>query len=58
MIWAFSYHIKMVLARLKFLTLRVRITVFVMTMALMRTKHGCMGLVLCDWFFITGYIPG
>ena len=35
---------KMVLARLKILTLKVRITVFVMPMALMRMKYGCMGI--------------
>ena len=35
---------KMVLARLKMLTLRVIITVFVMTMVLMRMKRGCMGV--------------
>ena len=35
---------KMVLARLKMLTLRVHITVSVMIMALMQMKHGCMGI--------------
>ena len=43
----------MVLAKLKMLTLRVSfayITVFVMTMVLMRMKHGCMGL-----FFMADY---
>ena len=34
---------KMVSARLKMLTLKVHITVVVMTMKLMRMKHGCMG---------------
>ena len=31
-------------ARLNLLTLRLRITVFVMTMVLIRKKHGCMGI--------------
>ena len=35
---------KMVLVRLKMLTLRVIITVFVMTMVLMQMKHECMGI--------------
>ena len=34
----------MVLARLKILILKVRITVFLVTIALMRMKHGCMGI--------------
>ena len=38
------YHMKMVSARLKMLTLKAYITVSVMTMALMRMKHGCMGI--------------
>ena len=33
---------KMVLARLSILTLKVRITVFVMIVALVETKYGCM----------------
>ena len=44
MIWAFLYHMKMVSARLKMPTLKVQITTSVMTMALMRMKHGCMGI--------------
>ena len=44
MIEAFLYHMKMVSARLKMLTLKVHITVSVMTMALMQMKHGCMGI--------------
>ena len=48
MIYAFLYHMKMVSARLEILTLRVIITVFVMTMALMKMKHGYMGI---------GFIP-
>ena len=36
------YHMKMVSARLKILTLRAQITVSVMTMALIRMKNGCM----------------
>ena len=35
---------KMASARLKMLTLRLHITVSVMTMALMQMKHGCMGI--------------
>ena len=35
---------KMVSARLKILTLKVSITVFVMTMALIQMKHGRMGI--------------
>ena len=42
--WAFLYHAKMVSARLKLLTLEVHIAVSVMTMALLRMKHGCMGI--------------
>ena len=38
----FFDNIKVVLARLKILTLKVPTTVFVMTMALMQMKHGCM----------------
>ena len=34
----------MVLARLKILILKVRITVFLITIALMRMKHGCIGI--------------
>ena len=34
----------MVLARLKYLTLKVHITVFVMTMVLMQMKHGLTGI--------------
>ena len=37
---------KMDSARLKILTLRVHVTVFVMTMTVIQMKHGCMGLVL------------
>ena len=44
MIWAFLYHMKMVSARLKMPALKVQITTSVMTMALMRMKHGCMGI--------------
>ena len=33
---------KMVLARLSILTLKVHITVFVMIVALVETKYGCM----------------
>ena len=36
------YHMKMVSARLKMLTLRVHIAVSVMIVALMQMKHGCM----------------
>ena len=36
------YHMKMVSARLKILTLRAQITVSVMTMTLIRMKNGCM----------------
>ena len=39
---AFPYHMKVASARLKMLTLRVHITVYVMTMALMQMKRGCM----------------
>ena len=39
---------KMDSARLKILTLRVHVTVFVMTMTVIQMKHGCMGLVLYD----------
>ena len=35
---------KMVLEKLRILTLKVRITVFVIIMALMQMKHGCMGI--------------
>ena len=35
---------KMVSARLKMLTLRMIIAVFVMTMTLIQMKHGCMGI--------------
>ena len=48
MTWTFLCHMKIVLARLTVLTLKGRITVSVMTMALIRMKHGCMGLVLYD----------
>ena len=34
---------KIVLVRLRVLTLKVLITVFVMTMVLMQIKHRCMG---------------
>ena len=37
------YHMKMVSARLKIRTIRARIIVFVMNMALIWRKHGCMG---------------
>ena len=43
MIWAFIYHMNMVSARLKILTLKVHITVSVMTMVLTRMKNGCIG---------------
>ena len=33
---------KMVLAKLKIVTFKALITVFVITMALMQMKHGCM----------------
>ena len=36
------YHMTMVSARLKMLTLRVHIAVSVMIVALMQMKHGCM----------------
>ena len=39
-IYEFLYHMKMVLARLKIVTLKERITAFVMTMVLMQIKHG------------------
>ena len=39
---AFPYHMKVASARLKMLTLRVHITVYVMTKALMQMKRGCM----------------
>ena len=35
---------KMVSASLKMSTLEVHITAYVMTMALMRMEHGCMGI--------------
>ena len=35
---------KMVLARLKILILKEHLSIFVMTMALMRMKHTCMGI--------------
>ena len=38
----FLYHMKMVSAGLKMLTLRVHITASVVTMALMQMKHGCI----------------
>ena len=34
---------KMILARLKILTLKVIIILFLMTMALIGLRHGCMG---------------
>ena len=34
----------MVLARLRILSLKVRITVFLMILVLMQMKHGCMGI--------------
>ena len=39
-IYEFLYHMKMVLARLKIVTLKEPITAFVMTMVLMQIKHG------------------
>ena len=39
---AFSYQMKTALARFKMLTLRLYITVSVMTMVLMQMKHRCM----------------
>ena len=39
-----AYQTKMVLARLKILTLKVHFTVFVMTMVLMQKKHRYMGI--------------
>ena len=38
------YHMKMVLIGLKKLTLKVHITVSVITMALMQMNHGCIGI--------------
>ena len=37
---------KMVSTKLKMVTLKVHITVYVMTVALMRMKHGCMEIDL------------
>ena len=43
----------MVLAKLRILALKVRIKVFVMTMALMQMKHGT--LMHGGWFYTTKY---
>ena len=43
---------KMVLARLKMLTLRVRIIVTVMAMVLIQMKHGCMGTGFIRWIMV------
>ena len=42
MIWVLLYHMKMVLIGLKKITLKVHITVSVITIALMQMNHGCM----------------
>ena len=44
MIWVLLYHVKMVLIGLKKFTLKVHITVSVITIALMQMNHGCMGI--------------
>ena len=52
MIQLFLHYTKMLLARLKIFTLKVRITLFVMTVALTQTKHGSMN---GNWFYTTEY---
>ena len=44
---------KMDSAKLKILTLRVRITVFEMTITLMKLKHGCMGIGFIAQFMVS-----
>ena len=44
MIHIFLFHMKMVLAGLKILTLKVRVTIIVVTMVLMQQKHRSMGI--------------
>ena len=45
---------KMVSARLKMVILKVHITAYVMTMALMRMKHGCMEIGVIRLVYTNG----